>query len=312
MIKNNILKKIGLFINLLIILGVIMKIDISGQEKILTKTKSRYLHGRFKNPYPGYKSRGLLDLLKWGIVDSILGKKPKKPKSYDFEVIENDGSFLRNNKDQFTVTWIGHSTLLIQIDGFNILTDPIWSDRASPVGFMGPKRHVKPGISLKDLPEIDFVIISHDHYDHLDKKTIKKLRNKPYYLVPLGTGRFFRKLHIDRYEEFDWHDSVKINGIEFICTPSQHFSGRRPFIVYNTLWCSWVIKGRENSFYFAGDTGYFPGFKEIGEFYGPFDAAALPIGSYQPQWFMGSVHLSPSEAVQAFTDLKGEVFVPIH
>ena len=297
---------------LIFVLVIFLLSSVHVQERKMMEKKSNFVNGKFRNTDPDFKQRGFFHFFKWVIIDRIGGKIPDKPDHYNFDIIENDGSFLRNNRTQFTVTWIGHSTLLIQIGGFNILTDPIWSERASPVSFIGPKRHVKPGIKFEDLPDIDFVIISHDHYDHLDRKTIEKLGNSTYYLVPLGVGGFLKKLRIDRYSELDWNEKIKINGVDFICTPAQHFSGRGLSDRNESLWCSWIVKIGENSFFFAGDSGYFSGFREIGDNHGPFDVVAVPIGSYEPRWFMGPVHMSPAEAVQAYLDLKGSKFVPVH
>lgn len=266
----------------------------------------------FRNPFPGYESRDFGDVIRWMVIDRIKGGKPKKPESYHFDRVENDGRWLKENRTECTVTWIGHSTLLVQMPGLNILTDPIWSDRCSPVGFAGPKRHVPPGLDFDDLPEIDVVLISHNHYDHLDKATIKKLGSASLYLIPLGLGNFFSDMDINNYRELDWWQSVHFNGVDFVCTPAQHFSGRSPFDRDRTLWCGWIALNEQHRFYFAGDTGYFPGFKEIGEKYGPFDFAALPIGAYLPRWFMRPVHTDPGEAIQAFLDLGAKRFVPIH
>jgi len=266
----------------------------------------------FYNPYPGFEERNFGDFLRWSVWDRISGSKEDHPDKYNFPVEKNDGAYLQQNAAEFTVTWVGHSTLLVQMDGLNILTDPIWSKRASMVSFAGPKRHVKPGILFKDLPRIDVVIISHDHYDHLDEKTIKKLGNKPFYFVPLGIGEYLDDWGITRYQEMDWWDEVKFNSLKIICTPAQHFSGRMLLGQNRTLWAGWVIIGKNRRFYFGGDSGYFPGYKEIGEKYGPFDLAALPIGAYKPRWFMKPVHMSPREALKAFDDLKAKIFVPIH
>lgn len=266
----------------------------------------------FRNPFPTYEDRGFGDFLQWSVIDRIKGDKPVKPDSYNFEYIKNDGEFLRQNESEFTVTWIGHSTLLIQIDGLNILTDPIWSDRCSPFQFMGPKRHVPPGVAFEDLPPIDIVIISHNHYDHLDRLTIERLGDKPLYLVPLGIGSFLKSLGITHFEELDWWETISFNGTKFVCTPAQHFSNRSFFDRNQTLWCSWTIVGREQRFYFGGDTGYFPGFAEIAEKFGPFEIVAIPIGAYLPRWFMGPVHLSPQEAVQVFLEMNANKFLPIH
>ena len=266
----------------------------------------------FKNPWPGFEDRGMVDVLRWGVWDRIVGNKPETKDNYDFPLVENDGRFLRENTSEFTVTWVGHSTLLIQLDGVNILTDPVWSERSSPVQWAGPKRHVKPGIDFENLPEIDLVIISHDHYDHLDKNTIERLGNRPFYLVPLGIGEFLKGEGINHYEEKDWGDSISFNKLEIICTPAQHFSGRKGFDKNRTLWASWVIRGKSAKIYFGGDSGYFPGYVEIGEKYGPFDMAMLPIGAYLPRWFMHPMHMDPADAVQAYLDLKADIFVPLH
>lgn len=282
---------------------------LNGQDK--SKLNHHTING-FRNPSPEFKKNNLFDALRWSVWERITGKKPEHPENYDFPVVDNDGKFLRGNKTEYTVTWVGHSTLLVQMEGINILTDPIWSERGSPFKFAGPKRYAPPGIDFDDLPEIDLVIISHNHYDHLDKATIKRLGNKPFYLVPLGIGDFLRDLGITHFEELDWWDSIKFNGLEITCTPAQHFSGRMPFDQNKTLWASWVVKGQSSNFYFGGDSGYFPGYKEIGKKFGPFDLVALPIGAYMPRWFMEQVHLSPKDALQAYIDLQGEKFIAIH
>ena len=274
--------------------------------------KSHHTEDGFHNPFPGFEEKGFGDFIQWSVIDRIKGKKPDKPDSYDFPIVENDGKFLRENESEFTVTWVGHSTLLIQIDGMNILTDPIWSDRCSPVQFAGPKRHVKPGIKLENLPKIDAIIISHNHYDHLDRLTIEHFGNDPVYFIPLGIGEFLEDLDITNYEELDWWDDLTLNGLKFNCVPSQHFSNRGMLDRNKTLWCGWVIQGKSETIYFAGDTGYFPGFVEIGEKFAPITVAAIPIGAYLPRWFMSPVHVSPQQAIQAFVDVKAEYFVPIH
>ncbi len=156
------------------------------------------------------------------------------------------------------------------------------------------------------------MVISHNHYDHLDRQTLEKLGNDVWYLVPLGIGEFLVDMGITNFMEMDWWESVKINGIEYICTPTQHFSGRSLADRNKTLWCSWTIIGKEQRIYFAGDTGYFPGFKEIAEKYGPFDVAAIPIGAYKPRWFMSPVHVDPAQAVDVFIDIEAKYFIPIH
>ncbi len=280
---------------------------------IMTIQAQPHFNGQqFYNPFPGFESRDFGDLFRWLVIDRVTGKRPTLPDSYHFELADNDGRYLRTNRSDVTVTWIGHSTLLIQNDGLNILTDPIWSQRASPLSFAGPKRMVPPGIPLDSLPKIDVVLISHDHYDHLDKQTIRRLGNRPLYLVPLGVGALLKSWGIDHYVEMDWWDEFRFNGVLFACTPAQHFSGRTLFDRNRRLWCSWVISGKEARIYFGGDSGYFPDYAKIGRQYGPFDLAALPIGAYRPRWFMSPVHMSPGEAVRAFVDLQARIFIPIH
>ena len=267
----------------------------------------------FKNPYPGFKKQGLKELLKWMVWDRLINnEKSNGADTVVFELAENNPVWLKENKEEFSITWIGHSSFLIQMEGLNILTDPVWSDRVSPFSFVGPSRLIKPGLAFNDLPPIDVVIISHDHYDHLDKETIEKLGEGPFYIVPLGIGEFLEDLDINNYQELDWWDEIRFNGLRFICTPAQHFSGRTLFDRDQTLWSSWVIFGKQTRLYFAGDTGYFPGFKEIGERFGPFDVAAIPIGSYKPRWFMSPVHVNPVEAVDVYLDVKARYFIPMH
>jgi N-acyl-phosphatidylethanolamine-hydrolysing phospholipase D len=290
----------------------LLMIIVEGAMAQKTGRPAHHTEDGFRNPFPTYEDRGFGDFLQWVIVDRITGERPEKPDSYTFETVKNDGKALRENQNQFTVTWVGHSSLLIQMDGINILTDPIWSDRCSPVSWAGPRRHVAPGLAFEDLPEIDLVLISHNHYDHLDQDTIERLGNKPLYLVPLGIGAFLESLDISHYEEHDWWDEVTVNGIRVVCTPAQHFSNRSMFDRNKTLWSGWFLQGQSENFYFAGDTGYFPGFAEIRERFGPVNYAALPIGAYLPRWFMSPVHVNPEEAVQAFIDLQAETFIPIH
>lgn len=267
----------------------------------------------FRNPDPGFESRGFKDFLRWQR-ERRNGKAPHKPERYDLHAIDNDGKYLRDNSKDFTVTWIGHSTTLIQIDGCNILTDPVFSRRCSPVSWAGPKRRVPPSPQLDHLPSIDFVLLSHDHYDHLDKPTIKKLRNQPFYIAPLRVGKILQSFGIEpkRIIECDWWQSVEMEGLQFHCTPAQHFSGRGVHNRNGTLWCSWAVIGKQQRWYFGGDSGYFPGFKEIGEKFERFDLALLPIGAYLPRWFMSPVHMEPAQSLQAFLEVRAEKMLAIH
>jgi len=236
------------------------------------------------------------------------------PRSADLPRAENDGRALRENRSEATLTWVGHSTLLVQLDGVNLLTDPHWSNRASPFSFAGPRRVTPPGIRFEDLPPIDLVLISHDHYDHLDVATVKRLAadHRPLFLVPLGLKAWFADLGISSVEELDWWQSRSFNGLTFACLPAQHFSARSFWDRNRRLWSGWAVLGREKRLFFGGDTGYYDLFKEIGRRWGPFDLAAISIGAYMPAAIMAKTHTTPEEALRLFQDVRGQRFVGIH
>jgi N-acyl-phosphatidylethanolamine-hydrolysing phospholipase D len=237
------------------------------------------------------------------------------PRSIDLPRVDNDGRALRDDARAPRVTWIGHSTLLVQIDGVNVLTDPQWSERASPVSFAGPRRFTRPGLRFEDLPPIHVVLISHDHYDHLDVRTVRRLAatHRPRFYVPLGLRAWFADLGIDDVVELDWWDTRTERGLALTCVPAQHFSGRAPWNQNRTLWSGWTVAGRTKRLYFAGDTGYDGAeAKEIGARLGPFDLAAIAIGAYVPAVIMRPSHTTPEEALQIFADVRATRFLPIH
>ncbi|MCF7804419.1 MAG: MBL fold metallo-hydrolase [Candidatus Marinimicrobia bacterium] len=261
----------------------------------------------FRNPYSTWEDHGFRDMLKWSFSD-----KPEIPETYTLPWVENNLSFLGENSSP-SYTWIGHATFLIEIDGKTILTDPFFSDRASPVQWAGPKRMVPPALPLEDLPPIDFVVISHNHYDHLDYHTVKYLADRgSHFIVPLEMDKWFRGHGMPNVTALDWWQRFSNDGLTFHATPAQHFCARTPFDRNDVLWASWVIESTDHVCYFAGDTGYFPGFKEIANRFPAIDVALLPIGAYAPRWFMGPVHLDPSQAVQVFTDLGAEYAIAMH
>lgn len=272
---------------------------------------------KFSNPHIRDEKRTFFKFLMWRFGKKEAASKaiskewrnsfkeiPSEP--VNLEIIKNPGASPQ-------VTWIGHSTLLIQYKGYNILTDPVLSTRCSPIPFIGPKRLSPPAISLEDLPPIDLVVISHNHYDHLERKTVSYLGNTPLWLVPLGLKKWFERRKIHRILELDWWEEHRMDKIKATCTPSQHWSKRTPFDDNQSLWSSWVLKIEDFNFFFAGDTGYNPyQFREIGEKLGPFDLSAIPIGAYEPRWFMKNYHVNPEEAVQIHLDVASKLSVGIH
>ncbi len=218
-------------------------------------------------------------------------------------------------KGAMRVTFINHATTLIQLDGVNVLTDPIYAERASPFEFAGPHRVRPPGIRFEDLPRIDAVVISHNHYDHLDAKTLQRIQKTwpgVQFVAGLGNKAFLTSLGLTQVSELDWWDTRDLKGITIHSVPNQHFSNRGLFDADGTLWSAWVLSGSAGRAYFGGDTGYGPHFTQVAEKLGPMRLAVLPIGAYKPEWFMEPVHMSPGQAVQAALDLKATSVVPMH
>ncbi|MBV8964903.1 MAG: MBL fold metallo-hydrolase [Mycobacteriaceae bacterium] len=211
------------------------------------------------------------------------------------------------------VTWFGHATALLEIDGYRVLTDPVWSERCSPSHTVGPQRMHPPPIPLESLPAVDAIVISHDHYDHLDLDTVVALartQRAPFF-VPLGVGAHLRSWGVpgERIVELDWGQDGSVADLTLVCTPARHFSGR--FISRNTtLWASWVLAGPQHRAYFAGDTGYATSFADIGAQHGPFDITLMPVGAYNALW--PDIHMNPEDAVRAHRDVNGRLLVPIH
>ncbi|GAA4923231.1 MBL fold metallo-hydrolase [Mucilaginibacter defluvii] len=209
------------------------------------------------------------------------------------------------------ITWIGHSSIIIEIDGKRLLTDPVWSQRVSFTQRMGPKRFFDAPLSLNQLPHIDAVISSHDHYDHLDENTIKYLATKNIpFICSLGIGRYLRKWGVKTVTELNWGDSTTLGHLTITAAPARHFSGRGLFNRDETLWSSFVIKGPQHNIYFGADSGPSPSFKDIGDAFGPFDLTMLEVGAYGKYW--PDIHMGPDNATNAHLALKGEIMMPIH
>lgn len=211
------------------------------------------------------------------------------------------------------LTWMGHSSVLAEIDGRRVLFDPVWSERCSPFGFIGPSRVHPVPVPLKALGPLDAVVVSHDHYDHLDLSSIRQLvRGGTKFAVPLGVGAHLERWGVpaDRLAELDWHESAEIAGLTLTATPARHFCGRGLRNTQHTLWASWVVKGPEHRVFHSGDTGYFPGFADIGAQHGPFDATMIQIGAYSDFW--PESHMTPEEGLRTHLDLGGGTLLPIH
>jgi L-ascorbate metabolism protein UlaG (beta-lactamase superfamily) len=267
---------------------------------------------RFFNPNAP-QARGFLDVLRWMLTSRrepsprfVAGIEPSRPPS-------------RIDGPELCVTLINHSTVLLQQRGVNILTDPIWSERASPFAWIGPRRHRAPGVRFEDLPGIDFVLLSHNHYDHLDIATLRRLadrrllsRGVSQFIVPSGVARLLRSLRIGPVHELDWGEAFAFAGVTIHSVPAQHFSARGLFDRNRTLWCGYAIEAAGRLVYFAGDTGFGGHFARIRERFGPPRLALLPIGACEPRWFMSAVHMSPEEALRAHEILGAQTSIAIH
>lgn len=225
------------------------------------------------------------------------------------------GDFSARLENGLRVTWLGHSTVLIEMDGYRVLTDPVWSERVSPVSFAGPKRFFPPPLPLTDLPDIDAVILSHDHFDHLDEATIKALMKKvPLFVTPLGVGAYMEEWDVppEKIRELDWWQSTQIGTLTLTATPARHFSGRSlsTSAQNKTLWAGWSMATKKHRVFFSGDTGMFPEFKDIGDRLGPFDVTLMESGAYNEFW--PDVHLGPEQAARAHELLRGKLFMPVH
>lgn len=270
--------------------------------------------GRFHNPRPLAKHDDPWAFVKWRV-------QRVAPTPIEFPSQTVDVPFLKTNRTESTLTWIGHSTFLLQHAGVNVLTDPVFSKRVSPVQWAGPARTTPVAMTLEELPAIDAVIISHDHYDHLDLPTVQwfaKQKQPPLFIVPLGIGQWLKEQGYPRWVELDWWQSTQFNGWTFNCVPVQHFSGRHLLKMRKNLWAGWVLQAPDNQnraiskVFFGGDTGYFDGFKDIYKKFGEMDVSMIPVGAYNPRWFMKDMHVNPAEAVQIHQDIQSKYSVGMH
>ncbi|KAJ3286270.1 hypothetical protein HK104_009118 [Borealophlyctis nickersoniae] len=307
------------------------------RQRLFTSLK---FAGRFVNPFWEWKDKNATNIweyLHWQLTRVNRNGVPKDERvlalslpsvSPDFELLRSfqslttpevseswvaDASGFVNttSNSQMTLTWIGQSTCLIQMEGYNILTDPIFSERT--VKWFGPRRLRPAPCKLSELPKIDIVLVSHNHYDHLDQEAVKELGNSVTWFIPVGLRDWFKRFGVTKVIELDWWQEYLYDSkLRIIGTPIQHWSGRHFFDVNLTLWCSFLVKGAETSFFHCGDTGYCSAFKEISRRYGPVTLAALPIGSYEPRWFLRHQHVSPEEAVMIHQDLQAQHTIGVH
>lgn len=261
--------------------------------------------GRFRNPWPRSEPHGLRDLLRWALERRSQPQAPTPPRG-SFATSAPVISYPRAATAERRATWVGHSTVLLQVGGINLITDPVFGPRAFPVQWMGPRRVMDPGLALERLPPLDLVLLSHNHYDHMDRPAIRRLapaHPAATWIVPLGLGGYVRGWGVREIVELDWWKTVEVNGVRVTATPARHFSNRRLGDRNRSLWCGFALAGAGWRCWFAGDTAYHPEFGAIGARCGPFDLVMIPIGAYDPRWFMDRVHADPEEAVRIYQDV---------
>jgi N-acyl-phosphatidylethanolamine-hydrolysing phospholipase D len=259
--------------------------------------------GRFFTPW-SRDPKSLWGVLRW----QLLSRNPyDKGRPIEVPSLPNDGAYLAGVEHSATVTWVGHATFAVHDRDDVFLTDPHFGPRA-----LVPARKVPPGIPVEAVPEDAFAVVSHNHYDHLDEWSVERLPDSMVWFVPLGLGEWFRERKRERVIELDWWESTRHGRWTVTCLPAQHWSRRFGQGTNETLWCSWLLDSGDYRYYFAGDTGYFHGFAEFGRRFEAIDVAMLPIGAYEPRWFMKWQHMDPAEAYQAFLDLGARYLLPMH
>jgi L-ascorbate metabolism protein UlaG (beta-lactamase superfamily) len=283
----------------------------SDADKLRFKASGHYENNKFHNLIPTELDMGWRNVLNMS-KQYFKGNPNKSPKKA-LPQKELDTAFW-NSKTDDMLMWFGHSAFLLKLNGKNILLDPMLGESPAPHPTIGTKRYSKSlPVEIEGLPLIDLILISHDHYDHLDYESILSLKEKTeMFFVPLGVGAHLAKWGVDsaKIREFNWWDEASFKSVELVFTPARHFSGRKLGNNFTSMWGSWVIKGDSSKIYFSGDSGYGPHFKEIGEAYGPFDLALMECGQYNQNW--NEIHMMPEETVQAAIDVQSEVFMPIH
>ncbi|MEE8387047.1 MAG: MBL fold metallo-hydrolase [Acidiferrobacterales bacterium] len=285
--------------------------SVKGNRLLRVKASPSYSTDAFTN-HPPQKPFSVADMWDW-VEKSFSGDEVRVPPA-PLPVLTPSATLFHNPvASGLRAIWLGHASVLLEIDGVRILTDPVLSRRASPFSFMGPLRYHPAPIALHNLPKIHAVVISHDHYDHLDMAVIKHLaRQGTRFFVPLGIGAHLERWGVSEKQtvELDWWQSAKVGPVVIYCTPSRHYSGRRGFDYNATLWSSWSLVGPRHKVFYSGDTGYADHFSRIGKKFGPFDLTLIKVGSYGDAWL--DIHMDPEHAVQAHIDLKGQRMLPVH
>lgn len=283
----------------------------SGEYLESLKSSPQHNGEIFENYGEVVMDMGLGDIIK--VTKRILNKPEDSTPQKPIEIQKLDAKVINTNDTSAHLTWFGHSTFLLELEGKVILLDPVLGPSAAPFEFQIQRFEKQLPLDFDAFPEIDFVIYSHDHYDHLDYRTIVELKDRiGHFYVPLGIKSHLMHWGIEeeKITELDWWDEVEVEGISLACTPSQHFSGRGLTDRATTLWSSWVIQGKRNKIYFSGDSGYFGEFKNIGKKYGPFDIALMECGQYNEMWH--AIHMMPEETAQAGIDVQAKALMPIH
>lgn len=284
---------------------------LEGARLERARRSPRFDGEKFVNPVP---TNMLVPGTTWEMIrHQLFGGEERVPPRPPPVVARTGADYATPPASGLRATWIGHASVLVEIDGQRLLTDPIWSERASPSTLVGPKRFHPPPLPLAALPPVDVVIVSHDHFDHLDMATVQALAARgARFAVPLGVGAHLEAWAVPaaRIAELDWGESVRIGDLELTATPARHYSGRNPLRRDRTLWSSWVVKGPRHRLFFSGDSGYFDAFREIGAAHGPFDLTLVKIGACDRTW--QDIHMSPEEAVRAHVDLRGKLLLPVH
>ena len=285
--------------------------SVTGERRARAERSGHFRDGQFQNLEVTHK---LTPGTFWEMIHhQLFGKEQRVPERAIPTVARRGSDYTAPPASGLRATWIGHASVLLELDGARVLVDPVFSARCSPVSFIGPERFFAPPIALSELPKIDAVIISHDHYDHLDMASVQALAARgAQFVVPLGIGAHLERWGVPakQIDDLDWYEQKKLGRLQLTATPARHYSGRRGLDSDATLWASWVIAGDAHRVFFSGDTGYSAEFRRIGERFGPFDLTLIKAGASDPTW--EQIHMSPEDAVRTHQDVRGRLLLPVH